>query len=340
MILIACPGTTVTIDGLHLRTDIVRASCIEDGAFNVYNHGALRLSGGLSCNDSFRTHAYIIGRESSLLKIEVKFPSLNLPPQVTYYFNDINKITEFSVYHINANVRGQASCAHPSTFAETSSLYRDLGERLNRLYTKTKQKATINSLLGLNQNSIKYIGSASELYLARGHLASHCDFVFEAQQKATYYYINVAPQWQSFNNGNWKALEMDLRNYVTRYRLDLLIIAGTLGVATLPHERTKTPTGLYLYVSAGKKALPVPKFFWKLAFDEKNRRGAVFIGMNNPFETKIQLLCTDVSSQMRWLSWKKNVRQKGYSYACSISDFRRVVRNLPLTVDATGGLLL
>ncbi len=42
-------------------------------------------------------------------------------------------------------------------------------------------------------------------YMARGHLAPDADFVYESFQDATYYYFNAAPQWQSINNGNWKA---------------------------------------------------------------------------------------------------------------------------------------
>ncbi len=49
--------------------------------------------------------------------------------------------------------------------------------------------------------------------LARGHLAPDAAFIYDAFQEATYYFINVAPQFQAFNNGNWKALEMKTRAY-------------------------------------------------------------------------------------------------------------------------------
>ena len=48
-------------------------------------------------------------------------------------------------------------------------------------------------------------------FFAKGHLCPHAAFIDEAQQNATYFFFNVAPQFQSFNNGNWKSLE-----YVTR----------------------------------------------------------------------------------------------------------------------------
>ena len=48
------------------------------------------------------------------------------------------------------------------------------------------------------------------------------DFIDAASQDATYYYINVAPQWQSFNNGNWKELESDTRNLAISRKIDLV----------------------------------------------------------------------------------------------------------------------
>ena len=44
------------------------------------------------------------------------------------------------------------------------------------------------------------------LYLVGSN--ARCSF-----QDATYYFINVAPQFQAFNNGNWKILEGKTRTY-------------------------------------------------------------------------------------------------------------------------------
>jgi len=46
---------------------------------------------------------------------------------------------------------------------------------------------------------------------------------------ATYYFANVAPQWQAFNNGNWKAVEIAVRDQARRTKADLLVFTGTLG---------------------------------------------------------------------------------------------------------------
>ena len=59
--------------------------------------------------------------------------------------------------------------------------------------------------------SFHAISNIFKLSFFLGHLAPDASFIDEAEQDATYFFFNVAPQFQSFNNGNWKALE-----YVTR----------------------------------------------------------------------------------------------------------------------------
>ena len=55
-----------------------------------------------------------------------------------------------------------------------------------------------------------------DLYIARGHLAPNADFMNYAWQDATFTYIDVAPQWASFNGGNWLDVENGIR-YLAEY---------------------------------------------------------------------------------------------------------------------------
>lgn len=333
---IACPGSSVFVNGQNYGINLLEIKCSQNNQFQIANNVLIIKS--INCGSKLVAQLQNAGEERGYIKIAVRFPVGELSPQIVHYFDYKSKATAYSMYSIVSTVKTQMNCWQSSYFTE-DQFYEDLGDYMNDIYPKDKQRQTINSLVGLPLKSTKYIQDTGEMYLAKGHLAANCDFVYEAQQQATYYYVNVAPQWQTFNNGNWKRLENSLRNYADRNGVSLYIISGTLGVASLRHERTKVDTKLYLSVNSGWKAVPVPKFFWKLAFDLRYNKGAVFIGTNNPYQQNIEFICNDVSDQMLWLSWEKMNQTKGYSYACSISDFLRVVRYLPASLHATGGLL-
>ena len=109
---------------------------------------------------------------------------------------------------------------------------------MNKLYSKKAQKSTVTALLGgvtsIEGEPIIQTGSRGTDYFAKGHLSPDAAFVYNVLQDATYYYINVAPQverillkahyltsmlsqFQSFNNGNWKALEGGVRDLGAKY---------------------------------------------------------------------------------------------------------------------------
>ena len=177
-----------------------------------------------------------------------------------------------------------------------------------------------------------YINKPYNCNLDKGHLVARADFVYRSQQRATFYYVNVAPQWQKFNEVNWKSLESSVRAYAKRSELDLVVYTGTYGVATLPNCN-ETETELYLYVdSNNNKAIPVPKFYWKAVYDPKSQAGVVFVGINNPYGTNPQgdyLICTDVCSKISWVKWDQENITKRYSYCCEVDDFRSTVQYLP-----------
>lgn len=75
------------------------------------------------------------------------------------------------------------------------------GVDINNLYTQNHQNQRIAQLTGRNT----YVTSTQ--FLSRGHLTAKSDFVFATGQRASFYFINAAPQWQPFNAGNWNWLE-------------------------------------------------------------------------------------------------------------------------------------
>ena len=60
------------------------------------------------------------------------------------------------------------------------------------------------------------LSSGSQDWFAKGHLSPDAAFVYQREQDATYYYINAAPQFQSFNAQNWRYLEEGVRDLAKR----------------------------------------------------------------------------------------------------------------------------
>ena len=101
--------------------------------------------------------------------------------------------------------------------------------KVTRAYSKKSQVKMISELLGTDNtlpddSHTPIIDSTTSgtNYFAKGHLSPDAAFIDEAEQDATYFFFNVAPQFQSFNNGNWKALEYVTRDMAAKYVIYLL----------------------------------------------------------------------------------------------------------------------
>jgi DNA/RNA endonuclease G (NUC1) len=95
------------------------------------------------------------------------------------------------------------------------------------LYKKKSERKTFSDLLHDAHLGKKYISLVNDYFLSRGHLTAKSDFIYGAQQMITFYYINVAPQWQIINNGNWDRLETDVQLLAAKKMEDLEVYTGT-----------------------------------------------------------------------------------------------------------------
>ena len=78
------------------------------------------------------------------------------------------------------------------------------GLNVHNLYSIVAQTDIISRTVGSILLANDYINSKSQLFFSRGHLSPDADFIDSDSQDATYYFLNTAPQWQTFNGGNWK----------------------------------------------------------------------------------------------------------------------------------------
>jgi hypothetical protein len=203
---------------------------------------------------------------------------------------------------------------------------------VDNLYTRNTQRETISTILRSTQLGDQYIAKTSDFFLSRGHLSAKTDFVYGSQHRVTFHFVNVAPQWQTFNGGNWEEFEESVRTYADKSKLNLDVYTGTYGIVTFPDVKG-IETELYLYVySNNNKAIPVPKLYWKAVYDPQSQAGVVVVENNNPYLSDPQgdyLICNDVCSNISWLQLEKKNITKGYLYCCDVNDFRATVNTLP-----------
>ncbi|XP_060870689.1 uncharacterized protein LOC132945082 [Metopolophium dirhodum] len=165
-------------------------------------------------------------------------------------------------------------------FIKSKELYGNTD--VNRKYTFKEQKKTVAKILRSDELADKYIRNDNQHSLSRGHYAAKADFFFDYEQTSTFYYANVAPQWQIFNGDMWADLEQSTRTKLSRKNgtSTQVIVTGTYDTCTLADvDDVQQP--LYLDLPG---AIRVPLFYWKLHYDVDAADGIVYIGLNNPYK--------------------------------------------------------
>lgn len=249
-------------------------------------------------------------------------------PLITTCFDDAKKDSLYSWYQLSKQIKNQQySVPRPNNFEE-GNYYNDLNLRPSSIYEKRSQRIAFERILGSAELAEKYVSLQTDYFLSRGHLTAKADFVYGSQQRATFFYVNVAPQWHTLNSNNWNELEMSVRNFAGKRKLDLVVYSGIYGSSQLP-DIHNTPQDLSLFVNSNRKAITVPEIFWKVVHDPLAKTGTVFVGHNNPYEPKPKPLCTDVSSKISWLSWDAKNATAGISYCCDFNELKRIVDYMP-----------
>ena len=119
----------------------------------------------------------------------------------------------------------------------------------------------------------------------RGHLAPSADFRWS--QKAlseSYYYSNITPQVPEFNREGWGDLEDAIRGYIFRNpSTQIQVITGPV-----LHDSLKR-------IERGIHKVSIPEYFWKIAFDEKNKKAIGFMMPNQDIAKPLKTYAVPIS---------------------------------------------
>lgn len=104
----------------------------------------------------------------------------------------------------------------------------------------------------------------------RGHLAPSADFRWSAKALSeSYLYSNMSPQKAEFNRGAWGQLEDRIRGYLYRHpETQLYVVTGPELQGDLP------------VIERGVNKVSIPKYYWKIALDLKNKKAIGFLMPN------------------------------------------------------------
>jgi len=99
----------------------------------------------------------------------------------------------------------------------------------------------------------------------RGHLAPAADMLFDKRaMEESFYYSNMSPQKHAFNNGIWKKLEKQVRDWAKLYDT-IYVVTGPVLIPGLP--------------TIGQNKVSVPEYYYKviLKYSPPDIRGIGFI---------------------------------------------------------------
>lgn len=327
---LVCPGGKVVLNSVS-SSDVVHATCVSGKTLRI--EGKQYQWYEIHCNTLITATSRFTNRtcanDAKEAEIGFHLQDGRFVKQILVCFDTEKERTLYTHYEIVSSINKEAY-GTPRPFFEQDNGFFHVGS-VNTHYLRGIQRKTINRQLGLANTNTKYIRNGQLYFLARGHMAARTDFYYPAQLNATFKYINAAPQWQSFNGYNWNQAEMDSRTYASRHNVTLQIWTGTYGIATLPHEESNREVELFLYDENNLRRLPVPAMYWKVVYNPLTNKAIVLIGLNNPYEQRVSkhIICPDISNQVSWLQWDKTSIKYGYSYACTLSEFRKVVSYAP-----------
>ena len=205
------------------------------------------------------------------------------------------------------------------------------GKNVDLMHTRNNQRRTIATILSSTSAAARFIEEPdSDVFLARGHMAAMTDFISANEQRATFFFINTAPQWQTFNGFNWVSVEISSRRLAADRNINLDVYTGTYGITQLRDDRS---VNHQIFIDGPNRQIPVPMLYYKILVNRADQSGVVLLGVNNPHLTLNEILanyviCNDVSNRINYVSWQRTNLRRGYGYACEVDDFLRRVPHI------------
>lgn len=134
------------------------------------------------------------------------------------------------------------------------------------------------------------------------------------------------PQWQSINNGNWKAIENAVRSKAASLNENVVVYTGGYDILKLENKEITLEAG----------GIEVPKWSWKILKVPSSNKGIAFVTYNNPFTMSDPTpICKDICTMKNWDFPNRKIYEKGYTICCAVRDLMNVVSSIPTDAAVT-----
>ncbi|GAB0101037.1 hypothetical protein DMENIID0001_171580 [Sergentomyia squamirostris] len=208
----------------------------------------------------------VVGNERNKKLFELKV-NREIIYKVCY---DTVQLTPIYTVHV-PNLEGNA--VRSSKFYKDPGLHKVIN--IDRLYDDHVQK--FEKYFKNKCDTSEYFSHTN--YLARGHLVPDADFKSLGGKKATSNYINIVPQFQNVNNGDWKSVEGHTRKRCRDEDVASTVLKVITGVVDIQQiecsDRNET-----LFLDMDKKKIPVPRLLWKAVVTNDSDGGRIYIRSN------------------------------------------------------------
>ncbi|XP_034485219.1 uncharacterized protein LOC117790070 [Drosophila innubila] len=188
-----------------------------------------------------------------------------------------------------------------------------------RSFEKKSVYDTFISIYGTQQTYAKIDNkSIPVLLINRGHLTASSDMLFADQMTSTFKHLNIVPQFESINSGNWLNIEHWVGNNIPAKSV-VHVRTGAFGLLSLldfRKDRKMQPA----YLIPDKKQNPVPEWMYKIVRDANNRLLHVFLTYNNifnPTKPKAHECCKTVACPLKL----EDSPTLGFTYCCEPQKF-------------------
>ncbi|XP_034485218.1 uncharacterized protein LOC117790069 [Drosophila innubila] len=301
---------------------ILGVLCREDGGKIVTHNigcrrGSLNPIDPIRCVDTIVAKVHLTDKDNSCpasmyrIGIEIQNEFLELYRACYDKGNVRSYFSEATIYrkkiHSKLKARPRFSTDELITPAQEASFQ-----------TKNIYKTFVKTY-GSNQKYMKKDENGRPLLLInRGHLTASSDMLFADQMTSTFKYLNVVPQFESINSGNWMQIEHWVGNNIPEKSF-VHLRTGAFGLLSLQDTKSK-PTMQPAFLIPDKKQNPVPEWMYKIVRDANNRLLHVFLTYNNIFnltKPKAHECCKTVACPLKL----EDSSSLGFTYCCEPQQF-------------------